>query len=226
LEVIARRILGMNRAALLWLLMGLALLANCSAVSFAQPPQDVRIGRVTALEGRATVLRQGRFAAQPLAMHAAIFQEDLIQTDAASKIRIALVDDTVISLGPQSRLEMRQFVYAAGQPTRTARLAVPVGLFRAIIKKLWPQSTTEVITPTAIAAIRGTDFMGEVTAESTAIVVLEGTVIVSNVRATFRGLATLTEGLGVTVTADQPPPAPTRWSTARIEALRRATEVR
>jgi hypothetical protein len=86
-------------------------------------------------------------------------------------------------------------------------------------------STVEVITPTAIAAIRGTDLMGEVTADSTAIVVLEGTVGVSNVRPMFRGLSTLTPGMGTTVKADEPPSTPTRWSESRIEGLRKATAV-
>ena len=68
--------------------------------------------------------------------------------------------------------------------------------------------------------------MGEVKPDSTAIVVLEGTVVISNARSAFRGLATLVEGTGSTVADDQPPSAPTKWSESRIEALRRATALR
>ncbi len=100
-----------------------------------------------------------------------------------------------------------------------------MGIFRAIVKQLIPQSTFEIITPTAVAAIRGTDLMGEVTEKSTAIVVLEGAVMISNVRPLFRGLATLSPGAGTTVTADQPPSAPTKWSESRVEALRKATTI-
>jgi hypothetical protein len=83
-----------------------------------------------------------------------------------------------------------------------------------------------VTTPTAVAALRGTDLMGEVAADSTAIVVLEGTVAVSNVRPEFRGLSTLTPGMGTTVRNDAPPSTPTSWSESRIEALRKATAIR
>ena len=216
----------MRRLPLLELLMVLGLFGGLLRASTAWPQPKASIGKVTALEGKATVLRQGRFVPEPLANQEAIFQEDIIRTDVASKVRITLIDATVISLGEQSRLELNEFVYSWQQQIRTGRLAIPVGIFRAIVKKLIPQSAFEVTTPTAVAAIRGTDFMGEVKPDSTAMVVLEGTVVISNVRATFRGIAALLEGTGTTVTRDQPPTAPTRWSASRIEALQRATALR
>jgi hypothetical protein len=168
-------------------------------------------------------LRQGKFALEPLTLHKPVFQEDIIETDRTSKVRITLSDATVISLGEQSRLELRQFSHDARQQTRSGRLAIAWGFFRAIFKEMTSPSTVEVITPTAVAAIRGTDLMGEVTADSTDIVVLEGTVAISNVRPMFRGLSTLTPGLGTTVKGDGAPSTPKRWSESRIEGLRRAT---
>jgi hypothetical protein len=185
--------------------------------------QAQRIGRVTALAGTGTVLHQGRFAPEPLTLQKPVFPEDIIETARASKVRITLSDATVISLGEQSRLELRQFAYDARQQTRSSRLAMAWGVFRAILKEMTSPSSVEVITPTAVAAIRGTDLMGEVTSDSTAIVVLEGTVAVSHVRPTFPGVATLTPGLGTTVRGDAPPSTPTQWSESRVEGLRRAT---
>jgi hypothetical protein len=196
----------------------------CTASSVCPQPQE-SVGRVTALEGRATVLRQGRFVPEAVTLQKPVFQEDVIETDVASKVRVTLTDATVISLGERSRLELKQFLYDPRQQTRTSRFTIPSGVFRAIIKGLLPQSTIEIITPTAVAAIRGTDLMGEVSTKSTAIVVLEGTVMISNVRPHFRGLATLTQGTGTTVVDDQPPGAVTQWSESRIDALRRATTI-
>jgi hypothetical protein len=192
-----------------------------AAAAHAQQPKS--IGQVTALEGKVTVLRQGKFAPEPVTLQKPVFQEDIIETDRASKVRLTLSDATVISLGEQSRFELKEFSHDARQQTRLSRLAIAWGFFRAILKEMTSPSSVEVITPTAIAAIRGTDLMGEVTADSTAIVVLEGTVVVSNVRPIFRGLATLTPGMGATVKGDEPPSTPTRWSEPRIEGLRRAT---
>jgi hypothetical protein len=215
----------MRRLPLQWILVGLSLLSMLLMASSAWPQSRESIGRVTAVEGQAKVLRQGQFAAEPLVLQKPVFQEDIIETEVASKVRITLTDATVISLGEQTRLELKQFLYDTRQQTHIVRLFISSGVFRATVKKLIPQSIFEAITPTAVAAIRGTDFMGEVTAISTAIVVLEGVVVTSNVRPLFRGIATLTTGTGITVPADQPPGTPTQWSQSRIEALFKATTI-
>jgi hypothetical protein len=202
--------------------LGLLSVLPCAAAHAQQPKS---IGRVTAIDGKVTVLRQGKFAPEPLTLQKPVFQEDIVETSRASKVRIALTDSTVISLGEQSRLELNRFAHDARQQTRSGRLAVTWGIFRAIFKGMLSPSTVEVITPTAVAAIRGTDLMGEVTADATAIVVLEGEVAVSNVRPMVRGLSTLTPGMGTTVRADEAPSTPTRWSESRIEGLRRATAI-
>jgi hypothetical protein len=200
--------------------LGLLSLLPCAS---AHAQQTKGVGQVTALEGKGTVLRLEKFTPELLALRMPVFQEDIVETDRASKVRMTLTDATVISLGEQSRLELKQFSYDARQQTRSGRLAVAWGVFRAIFKEITSPSTVEVMTPTTVAAIRGTDLMGEVTADSSAIVVLEGTVAVSNVRPMFPALSTLTAGMGTTVKRDEPPTTPTRWSESRIEGLRRAT---
>jgi hypothetical protein len=189
----------------------------------AHAQQTKSIGQVTALEGKVTVLRQGRFVPEPLTLQKSVVQEDIIETDRGSKVRITLTEATVISLAEQSRLQLRQFSHDARRQTRSARLEVLRGIFRAVFNELIPSSSVEVVTPTAVAAIRGTDLMGEVTADSTAIVALQGTVEVANIRPTLPGRATLTPGMGTTVRSDAPPSTPTRWSESRIESLLRAT---
>jgi len=205
------------------LMLGLLSLLPCPA---AQAQNGKSIGHVTGLEGKVTVLPQGKFAPELLTLRRPVFREDIIETDRASKVRIMLTDATVISLAEQSRLELKEFSQEIRQQTRAGRFAMTLGVFRAILKEMMPPSTFEVITPTAVAAIRGTDLMGEVSPNSTAIVVLDGTVGVSNVRPSVPDQAILTPGMGTTVTSDQPPSAPTRWSESRIEALRRATTIR
>jgi hypothetical protein len=210
-----------------WLLRLLVVLGLFSLLPFtaAHAQHGKSIGQVTALEGKVTVLHQGRFAPELLTLRMPVFQEDIIETDRASKVRITLTDATVISLAEQSRLELRHFSHDAPRQTRVGRFVMSLGVFRAILMEIISQSAFEVITPTAVAAIRGTDLMGEVTPDSTAIVVLEGTIVVSTVRPGVTGIATLTPGMGTTVRSDEPPSAPTRWSESRVEMLRRATTI-
>jgi hypothetical protein len=214
----------MKRSWLCYMVMlGLLSLLPC-VTALAQEAKS--IGRVTGIEGKVTVLAQGKFAPELLTLRKPVFREDIIETDRAAKVRITLTDATIISLGEQSRLELQQFSHEARPQTRAGRFAITLGVFRAILKEMMPQATFEVTTPTAIAAIRGTDLMGEVRPDSTAIVVLDGTVGVSHIRPGLPEQVMLTAGMGTTVTADQPPSAPTRWSESRVEALRRATTLR
>jgi hypothetical protein len=192
----------------------------------AQAQDGRSIGQVTGLDGKVTVLPQGKFTPELLTLRRPVFREDIIETDRASKVHITLTDATVISLGEQSRLELSHFSQEARQQTRVGRFAITMGVFRAILKEMFPPSTFEVTTPTAIAAIRGTELMGEVSLNSTAIVVLDGTVAVSNIRPSLPEQVVLTPGMGTTVTSGQPPSAPTRWSESRIEALRGSTTLR
>lgn len=216
----------MKRWLWLWLLVVLVLIQVFSASSPAQAQHGERIGTVTALEGRATVQHYGGATSQPLQLQNPVYQQDVIRTEAASKLQLTFVDATVVNLSENSTLEITRFIYTPEKQTQTTILNIPLGIFRTIVKKLSPQSTFEITTPTAIAAIRGTDLMGEVKPESSAFVVLEGTVALFSVRTIFRGIVTLTEGLGSTVSRDQPPSTPTKWGEARIEALRRATTPR
>jgi hypothetical protein len=216
----------MKRWSWLWLLVALVVVYILSAGLPAEAQQGEKIGAVTILEGKATVRHGASPTPQPLRVQSPIYQHDVIRTEAASKLQLTFVDDTVVNLGEKSTLEITRFVYSPQQPNQNSILTIPAGVFRAIVKKLLPQSTFEVTTPTAIAAVRGTDFMGEVSPETTSFVVLEGAVALFSARTIFRGIATLSEGLGSTISRDQPPSTPTKWGEARVEALRRATTIR
>jgi hypothetical protein len=220
------RSLSMKRWLWLWLLIVVVVLPVLSAGLSAEAQQGESIGRVTMLEGRATVRRDGSSTPQPLRVQSPVYQQDAIRTGAASKLQVTFVDDTVVNLGEKSTLEITRFVYSPQQQTQTSLLTIPAGVFRAIAKKLLPQSAFEVTTPTAIAAIRGTDFMGEVTPETSSFVVLEGSVALFSIRTILHGIVALTEGLGSTISRDQLPSTPNKWGEARIEALRRATTIR
>jgi hypothetical protein len=149
----------------------------------------------------------------------------MIQTEATSRLRLTFRDGTIINLGEESRLEITSYLYSPRQKTQTSLLTFPVGVFRAIVKRVLPHSTFEVATATAVAAIRGTDWMAEVRPDATAIVVLQGEVAVSNARSAVAGAVTLTPGMGTTVRVDQPPTTPTQWGGARVDALRQATSL-
>jgi hypothetical protein len=187
----------------------------------AQQPDS--IGRVVALTGQATVQRQGSAQTEPLTLQTPLYRHDLIYTQAATKVRIALVDGTMLALGEQSTLGISDFVYTPGQGSRKALLTVLAGVFRLVVTTVLPRSTFEVHTTNAVAAIRGTDWLGQVGRDATALLVLEGEIAVTHARPEVQGSVRLTAGMGTDVVGRQPPTPPKQWGEARRQALITAT---
>lgn len=185
--------------------------------------QQESIGQVASLQGQATVQRASSAQAMPLGTHNPVYLNDTIQTLAASKIKLLLIDGTELTLGESGTMTLSKLVYAPQHHTHQGVVSVASGFFRAVARKVLPQTAFEVRTATAVAAVRGTQWLGEVTPETTAIVVLEGEVAVVHADASIRGEVVLTPGLGTDVQGKQPPTAPRQWAEERVLKLLRAT---
>ena len=179
----------------------------------AQAPAS--IGRVDALVGEGTVVRFGETGARALAVGAALYEGDRIRTDAGSRLRLAFVDGTVVQLGESTDLALDWFLHAPDAGTQNVLLRVSSGIFRVILELVLPRAAFEVQTTTAVASVRGTDWISEVTPDATATVALEGQVAIRNIEPSLAGEVVLGPGEGTTVTADAPPTAPTVWGDAR-----------
>ena len=79
------------------------------------------------------------------------------------------------------------------------------------------QSEFQILTPLAIAAVRGTKWAVEVTAARTSTFVSAGAVSVANRR--LRQSVVLTKGQGVDISPSDTSVVPKQWGQARIQAL-------
>jgi hypothetical protein len=198
-------------------------LIGCAALTDAQ--QLTSIGRVTALEGVVMSHHTGRSEAERLYSQSSVYEEDRIQTMAASKVKLTLVDGTVLTLGPESSLRLTEYVYSPSSQGQKSVLQALAGAFRIAVQKVLPEGVFEVHTSNAVAAIRGTEWMAEVKPEATAVVVLEGQVSVRHARPEIGGAVLLSAGEGTDVRGNQAPTPPKTWGAARVEALRQATKL-
>jgi hypothetical protein len=192
-----------------------------SALVAAQPQDS--IGQVASLQGQATVQRAGSVQSMSLSVHSPVYRDDTIQTLEASKIKLLLIDGTELTLGEHSAMTLSKLVYAPQQNTHQGVVSMTRGFFRAVARKVLPQTTFEVRTGTAVAAVRGTQWLGEVTPDATAIVVLHGEVAVVQADTSVRGEVVLTPGLGTDVQGKKPPTAARKWPEERVFKLLRAT---
>jgi hypothetical protein len=201
----------------------LLLLALWAGPVLAQAPPA--IGRVDALVGDCTVVRFGQSASSALAVGAGLYEGDRVQTKAGARLKLAFVDGTVVQLGERTDLVLDWFLHAPEANTESVLLRVTVGIFRVIADLVLPRTAFEVQTATAVATVRGTDWITEATAEASAIVALDGQVAIRNVEPAHPGQVVLGPGEGTTVNQSQPPTAPTVWGDARRESFIERTTV-
>ena len=137
---------------LITFVFGAALLVTASA--FGQ--ERAGAGRIKVASGTAYVVRAGaQLAAQPGQI---VYQSDVLRTGADGRVGITLKDDTRVSIGPSSEIQLDKFSYAPAEGQLALALKVVRGVVAYVsghIAKLAPDSI-RIETPSAILGVRGT----------------------------------------------------------------------
>jgi len=144
---------------------------------FLFPPIPLRaetIGVVADLIGEARVEREGKL--YRLYIGVPLSRGDKVSTLENAKIRILLKDESVLSMGPKTTVDLAELNIQSEE--RSFSLRVLVGRFKLQVAQ-WFYGPTRgsVETPTAIAGVRGTTLWGDT--ERDAICALEGKIEVS-----------------------------------------------
>ncbi len=206
---------------------GLALASVCVCLAFfsLSALAEQKVGQVVSLSGKATVYHGKGAVPETLATQAPVYEKDVISTEPSAKVKIRFDDGTHVTIAELSSLEIREFALGPKPKMPSAFFILASGAFRAVVNNVSQRDKFVVRTPTAVAAVRGTDWMGEIKADSTGIVVLQGKVGVSNSNQAIPGEVTLTDRMGTDVKVNQAPTAPKEWSEARRNALLKATDL-
>ena len=175
-------------------------------------PAEPIVGTVLAVRG--AVFADTGGGSQTLTVNAPLRRSDTITTN-AGKAKIALNDGTVISIAENTRLRLADYDKASSG-FRT-RLALISGAMRVLVAKITPAGRFEVETETAIAAVRGTDWVIETTPAGTAVAVLRGAVAVSSLEAPPQSSVVLrSPGQGTDVAHGKAPTPPKPWGAERL----------
>lgn len=117
------------------------------------------IGSITLLEGSATLERGSQTL--DLKLGDSIEKQDIITTAINSKARVTFEDDTIITIGKSSTLNIEDYLY--DDTNSKSEFSVPKGAFHAItgaIGKVNP-SKFKLKTKNATIGIRGTEIYGD-----------------------------------------------------------------
>lgn len=115
-------------------------------------------GKVTDAWGAVRVVRARDGAKQSVRTFSRIFEGDQIETGKDGRVKILMVDDSVLSLAPNSAMKITEMMFNAKKQERGGFLSLLRGKIRAVVAKYSSavKSKYQIATPTAVAGIRGT----------------------------------------------------------------------
>ncbi len=147
----------------------------------ARRPMAVKIGRgearVTALEGTAEVLSEGK-KARPLKTGNILKGGDQVSTGSKSRLEVTLPDRTFLRFADNTRFKIIQIDMSEEATTRNAKVNLALGKTWANVSKTFGvKPSIEVSCENAVAGVRGTIYRMNVNDDSSALVrVYEGEV--------------------------------------------------
>ncbi len=169
-----------------------------------KPAAAEKAGDVVAVRGKAVIERTtGRLDAR---VRDALQESDSIATRDKARVKMLFRDDSVLTLGANSRLNVKKYLYSPESKRAESIYELADGRLRAVVGS----PGFKVVTPTAYAAARGTVFTVAFDGETgaTTITVIEGSVEVRNVNAEIAGVQVVNAGQSTSVAFNLPPTVP------------------
>ncbi len=139
-----------------WLLIILTVLV----VALPMPVSAAVVGRFSLVRGDVDVLKAGKLPAAPAKIQDGVEPGDVVRTKAQSKAQLTMVDDSVITLAPESRLAIADYQYNPERQERRAVVRLFRGLVHTVVNRIIKTEEPDFImeTHTAIIGVRGTNW--------------------------------------------------------------------
>jgi hypothetical protein len=200
-----------------------AVLAACLAVLAAAAAVGAKAGKISALLPAARIERGAGAGAATLEARrgAEVLANDLVRTDKQGRVRINLLDHSILSIGVNSELRI---VNHDPHSHQTA-LELRYGLLRAQVSKLVAGGRLSLATPTAVAGVIGTDFGVDASKpDETKFICMAGEVQLTSSDPNIPGTVICRAGTTVIVRRGHPPEVPQPATEQQMEKWKRITE--
>jgi hypothetical protein len=120
------------------------------------------VGQFTVVKGEVTVVHAAApHARQQVEPQAPVLFYDSVQTESNARTKALFVDDTLLTVGENTRIKIDEYVFNPHEDQRSVIVNMFQGRIRALVGKHFTGagSRFEIRTPTAVAAARGTYFI-------------------------------------------------------------------
>jgi len=140
-----------------WSLVAAAAVLTTLALPCAVWAADA--GQIKVSRGAAWIERAG--VRSPAQVGAKVQEADIIATGLDGAVGITFADDSLLSIGPNSRLVIERFAFDPTTQRGSFETSLRVGTLSAVSGRLTRQSpdAMKVKTPGAILGVRGTEFL-------------------------------------------------------------------
>lgn len=118
-------------------ILGLALM---SVAAEAQNAEQHGIGMITAVQGQVTVAHAGVSDSVPAKLRDAVLFHDVIVTKSESRTKALFQDDSILTVGENSRVEITEHLYDPNQNRRSMVVKLVEGQLRALVGKVFEGS--------------------------------------------------------------------------------------
>ena len=117
------------------------------------------VGRFTQVIGQVDLLKQGKIPALAAKLQDGVEPGDVIRTKTKAKAQMAMVDDSIITLAPESRLAIADYQYNPARQERRAVLRLFRGMMQTVVTRIIKTEEPDFIveTHTATIGVRGSN---------------------------------------------------------------------
>jgi ferric-dicitrate binding protein FerR (iron transport regulator) len=134
------------------------------------------VGHFTLIKGQVDVLKGGKVPGIGAKVQDGVETGDVIRTKSGAKAQLSMVDDSVITLAPESRLAIADYQYNPARDERRAVLRLFRGLVHTVVNRIIKTEEPDFImqTHTATMGVRGTDWYTLLSPNSTGVYLPRG----------------------------------------------------
>jgi hypothetical protein len=207
-----------------WILTGLLL----ASPAFASADSVYGILRV--VKGDVKIKADSRGETVKARLGEKVYPKDVIITAADSRAKIVMVDNNEINVSPDSQIEIQNYEYDPSQGKKNVLLNVIYGKVRSKVEQKYDGKTSQfqIKTPSAVAGVRGTDFITSYNSSthSSSVITFRGKVEfgLPGPNGTIRNSVFVTPGRSASNFGAKPPSPPTAVPTSELAQMDHETK--
>jgi hypothetical protein len=194
-----------SRTFLMAIILSLAAVLALPQGVLAEP-----VGTLTQVEGRVDLLKGGKLPATLAKVGDGVEQGDVVRTKSLSKAQITFKDNSLLTISPESRIGIEEYMFDAAKGKRSALLQLFQGMVLTAVSKIYQTEKPDFVvkTHTAIMGIRGTEVGIRLAPNSSSFLNFQGVTRVSSAFPEVPGSVDLKAMEGTEVTRGLPPTLP------------------